>query len=127
MSLDFEMYNSSRSMGWAEPDPKDCPIIMAGICYGKVINRPAFQVVVETEEVYRIDECGGELEMFDALTSQIQTVDPDILFTYSGNRFDLPYANARAVVLAEGPDEAVPDWPLKWGRDGSRLRMSRDI
>lgn len=120
MSLDFEMYNPDRISGRTEPDPGQDEILMAGVCAGTMNAENLQGDPAEMEpEVYRIDECGSEPGMLNALTGRIQSVDPDILCTYSGTRFDLPYADARASAL--GMDG------LKWGRDGTRLRQSRDI
>jgi DNA polymerase I len=104
MSLDFEMYNPRE----VQPSPDKCPIIMAGVAS----NHPDYL----EPNVIRIDEQGGEDGMLVELGEAIDEIDPDIIFTYGGSFFDIPYADARANHL---------NVPLNWGRDGSPIRTSQ--
>ena len=123
MSLDFEMYNKNHLEGWTNQlDARQDKILMAGICTGGMFADNDMGEPPEAEmepEVLRIDECGGEAEMLEALDKRIKEIDPDIIFTYSGNRFDIPYADARSLALGRGASL------LCWGRDGSRIRPAQ--
>src|SRR5439155_7370617 len=120
MSLDFEMYNPDKGGGWSQPDPSQDKILMGSIGMGTSIEDPA-EVDTETDvEVYRIDECGGEPDMLNALMERIQSVDPDILCTYGGSFFDIPYAYHRAETLGASPGHEGLNDLMNWGRNGSR-------
>jgi DNA polymerase, archaea type len=103
MSLDFEMYNPME----VQPSPDKCPIIMAGI-HATTLKEPI---------VMSLDESEGEDVLLASLETRIREIDPDIIFTYGGSFFDLPYADARAKYYGIS---------LNWGRENfSPIRMGR--
>ncbi|NPA76701.1 MAG: DNA polymerase [Candidatus Diapherotrites archaeon] len=107
-AFDLEMYAQDRM-----PDPKRDEIIMASyvdsdgnktVITTKKIDAP-FVKTVETEE-----------QIISELNRLIRENDPDIIFTYNGDAFDLPYLKERAHVLG---------LKIPWGRDGSEPRIRR--
>src|SRR5207249_4160449 len=119
MSLDFEMYNPNM----VQPSPENCPILMAGICFGSMFgDNLQGDPPIGEPEVIRIDECGNESAMLEHLGRRITEIDPDIIFTYGGSFFDMPYVWQRGQVL--GGKDLEKGW-LNWGRDGSAIRQSQ--
>jgi len=107
-AFDLEMYARDRM-----PDPKKDEIIMASyvdsegnkiVITTKKIDAP-FVKTVETEE-----------QLISELTRLIKENDPDIILTYNGDAFDLPYLKERAHVLG---------LRIPWGRDGSEPRIRK--
>ncbi len=107
-AFDLEMYAKDRM-----PDPQRDEIIMASyvdsdgaktVITTKNINAP-FVRVVETEA-----------QLISELNRLIKERDPDIVLTYNGDAFDLPYLKERAHVLG---------LKIPWGRDGSEPRIRR--
>ncbi len=107
-AFDLEMYARDRM-----PDPRRDEIIMASyvdsdgertVITTKNIDAP-FVRVVETES-----------QIISELNRLIRECDPDIILTYNGDAFDLPYLKERAHVLG---------LKIPWGRDGSEPRIRK--
>lgn len=62
------------------------------------------------ERVMRVDDYDDEAGMLRAFVAYIRDLDPDILLTYNGLRYDLPVLEARCRIF---------DVPFTIGRDGS--------
>jgi DNA polymerase I len=100
MGLDLECYNPK---GQADPDVD--PIALIGI--------DPKECLVLDGDIHNRDDRADLLERFAA---RVRRDDPDIIATYAGTRFDLPYLVRQAEVL---------DVDLFIGRDGSRPRQTQ--
>ena len=107
-ALDIEVYAPGRS-----PEPEKDPIIL--ISY---VDSEGYQVVLSTKPIDhpKVRVIESEAKMIQELTRIIKERDPDIVYTYNGDDFDLPYLKKRAEVLG---------LKLPWGRDGSEIQVRR--
>ncbi len=107
-SIDIEVYSPGRS-----PDPSKDPIVMASY-----VDSEGFQRVITTARVEKpfVKVVDREEDIIRELNSIIKERDPDVIYTYFGDRFDLPYLKERAKTLG---------LELRWGRDGSEVQIHR--
>lgn len=80
MALDIEVYNPRGT-----PDPRRDPVIVIALA-----NHNG-DVKILTLDKYRT-----ERDMFNELNSVVNEWDPDIIFGYNSNKFDMPYLVNRA-------------------------------
>ena len=107
-AFDLEMYAKDRM-----PDPKKDEIIMASY-----VDSDGNKVVITTKKIDApfVKTVETEEQLISELTRLIKENDPDIILTYNGDAFDLPYLKERAHVLG---------MKLPWGRDGSEPRIRK--
>ena len=107
-AFDLEMYAKDRM-----PDPKKDEIIMASY-----VDSDGNKVVITTKKIDApfVKTVETEERLISELTRLIKENDPDIILTYNGDAFDLPYLKERAHVLG---------LKIPWGRDGSEPRIRR--
>ncbi len=107
-ALDIEVYAPGRS-----PDHERDPVIMVSY-----VDSDGFEVVLTTKEVdhSKVMPVESEGRLFQELTRIVRERDPDVIYTYNGDDFDLPYLKRRAEVLGVR---------LPWGRDGSEIQVRR--
>ena len=107
-AFDLEMYAKDRM-----PDPRQDEIIMASY-----VDSEGFRTVITTKNVKLpfVKRVEAEAQIISELNSIIAERDPDIIFTYNGDSFDLPYIKERAHALK---------MKVPWGRDGSEPRIHR--
>ncbi len=98
-AIDIEVIVGARS-----PDPSRDPI--AVVSY---VDSEGYEEVLHTKEK-------NEQQLLSEITRVVRDRDPDVLYTYNGDRFDFPYMKERAKLLGV---------KLRWGRDGSELMVRR--
>ncbi len=89
-AIDIETYSRGRFA-----DPKRDPIIMVSYVDDEE------KIVICTKEIkekYAV-KVSDEKELIDYLVKKIKEKDPDIIITYNGDSFDLPYLKERAKQL----------------------------
>ncbi|MDN5358694.1 MAG: polymerase, archaea type, partial [Candidatus Diapherotrites archaeon] len=107
-ALDLEMYARDRM-----PDPQRDEIIMASY-----VDSDGTKVVITTKEIDLpfVKRVETESQLISELNRVISERDPDIILTYNGDMFDLPYLKERAHALG---------LRIPWGRDGSEPKIRR--
>ncbi len=80
MALDIEVYNPRGT-----PDPRRDPVIVIALASHKG------DVKLLTLDKYR-----GERDMFNEFNAIVDEWDPDVIFGYNSNKFDMPYLVNRA-------------------------------
>lgn len=107
-ALDLEMYARDRM-----PDPQRDEIIMASY-----VDSDGTKVVITTKEIDLpfVKRVETESQLISELNRVISKRDPDIILTYNGDMFDLPYLKERAHALG---------LRIPWGRDGSEPKIRR--
>ena len=107
-AFDLEVYAKDRV-----PDPRRDEIIMASY-----VDSDGYKTVVTTKNVSLpfAKKVETEAQIISELNRIISERDPDVIFTYNGDGFDLPYLKERAHILG---------MKIPWGRDGSEPRIHR--
>lgn len=95
------------------PDPKRDEIIMASY-----VDSDGSKVVITTKDIALpfVKKVEDEAQIISELNRIIKEGDPDVIFTYNGDGFDLPYLKERA---------RFANIKLEWGRDNSEPRIHR--
>jgi len=109
-AFDLEVYAKDRM---PEPDRPENEIIMASW-----VDSTGRRVVITTKDIERdyVVKVETEAQIISELNRLMREVDPDIVLTYNGDNFDLPYLRERARFLG---------MRIPWGRDGSEPRIRR--
>ncbi len=107
-AIDIEVYAPNRS-----PLPEKDPVIMVSY-----VDSDGLQAVLTTKKIDQpyVRTVESETKLIQELTRIIRERDPDVIYTYNGDDFDLPYLKARASVLG---------LKLPWGRDGTEVQVRR--
>ncbi|MBU7031339.1 MAG: ribonuclease H-like domain-containing protein [Theionarchaea archaeon] len=89
LSFDIETYTETH------PDPQKDPIIMISLATpGKSIVLTYTRTEKEFVEVY-----SSEKEMIERFFQLVQEINPEIILSYNGDNFDIPYILERARIL----------------------------
>ncbi|MBR9706912.1 MAG: DNA polymerase, partial [Candidatus Diapherotrites archaeon] len=93
------------------PTPENNEVLM--ISY---VNNKGVKLVFATKEIKQkfVVACKDEKDLFEKFSKQVNDDDVDVLMTYGGDRFDLPYLKKRSKVLKV---------KLKLGKDGSEIMI----
>ncbi len=107
-AIDLEMYARDRM-----PNPQRDEIIMASY-----VDSGGKRLVITTKEIDApfVKKVETEAQLISELNRTVLENDPDIILTYNGDGFDLPYLKERAHVLG---------LKIPWGRDGTEPRIRR--
>ncbi|MEM4256762.1 MAG: DNA-directed DNA polymerase [Candidatus Diapherotrites archaeon] len=90
MSLDIETYSPGRFS-----NPKKDPVLLACLC----TNKEAKVFTYKDSKEKFVLKFSSEKEMLEQLLKAIREYAPDILVTYNGDTFDLPYIKSRCEQL----------------------------
>lgn len=89
MSFDIETYTETH------PDPKKDPIIMISVA---TIKKSVVLTYKHSDKDF-VEVYTSEKEILERFFQLVQEIDPEVILSYNGDNFDIPYILTRAKVL----------------------------